>query len=84
MGPSPSVMPEARGPDRVSPQSESCHTSDVTLPAPQDQGHHSMTRYALLLRWSGPVTLAIGLTIPFVGCAKVPRQYVQMANRVRR
>lgn len=35
---------------------------------------------ALLLRWFRPIALAIGLTIPFVGCVKVPRQFVQMAE----
>ena len=39
-----------------------------------------MTRYALHLGWARRMTLAIGLTILFVGCANVPRQYVEMAE----
>ena len=39
-----------------------------------------MTPYALLQRWSACIALAISLTAVLVGCATVPRQYVQMAE----
>ncbi|MDP3598556.1 MAG: Slp family lipoprotein, partial [Nitrospirota bacterium] len=39
-----------------------------------------MTRSALHLGWARPTIVAIGLTILCVGCAKVPRQYVEMAE----
>lgn len=39
-----------------------------------------MTPYALLQCWSARVVLAISLAVVLVGCATVPRQYVQMAE----
>ena len=39
-----------------------------------------MTRFALHLGWARSTIVAIGLTILCVGCAKVPRQYVEMAE----
>lgn len=39
-----------------------------------------MTSYSPLQRWSARFALAISLTVVLLGCATVPRQYVQMAE----
>lgn len=54
--------------------------SEIARETSQNRGQDSMTRYALHLGWARPMILAIGLTILCVGCAKVPRQYVEMAE----
>ena len=54
--------------------------SEIARETSQNQGQDSMIRYALHLGWARPMILAVGLTILYVGCAKVPRQYVEMAE----
>ena len=44
------------------------------------QSPYPMTPCIRLQRWSACFALAISLTLVFFGCAKVPRQYVRMAE----
>lgn len=52
----------------------------ITLRTQPNQGHHCMTPYAWLQRWSVCFTMAITMTVILWGCANVPRHYVRMAE----
>jgi starvation-inducible outer membrane lipoprotein len=54
--------------------------SGTTLRTQPNQGHHVMTPYAWLQRWSACFTMAITMTVVLSGCANVPRHYVRMAE----
>lgn len=54
--------------------------SDIVAGTFRSQGPHPWALCALLQRWSARVALAISLIVVLVGCAAVPRQYVQMAE----
>ena len=54
--------------------------SGTTLRTQLNQGHHVMTPYGWLQRWSGCLTMAITMTVVLSGCANVPRHYVRMAE----
>ena len=64
--------------------------SGTTLRTQPNQGHHFMTPYAWLQRWSACFTMAITMAVVLWGCASeplakvrlvnVPRHYVRMAE----
>ena len=51
-----------------------------TLRTQLNQGHHFMTPYARLQRWSACLTMAIIMTVVLWGCANVPRANVRLVN----
>jgi len=52
----------------------------ATLCTQPNQGHHPMTLYARLQRYSACCAMAIAMTAVLWGCSTVPRQYVRMAE----
>ena len=62
------------------PKCEDHSMPGTTLCTQPNRGHHFMTPYARLLRWSACFTMAITMAVVLWGCANVPRHYVRMAE----